>query len=145
MTPERLRKIREQIEKKYSGQKVSPLTVQGIYNDFSAVIRGLHKTEHFLDVSVDVSQKIIIVRDDETMTFLGCLPYLDNRLMEKSDPYVIYRVKGDLAYTACAVTFIDLYQVKDTHTIGFDVDIKPVIPLGIFDPRNNTFEPWEVE
>ena len=147
MTPERLHAILAKVQEKYVGQRLSPLMVECMYKDLSAVMRGLHKTEHFLNFSADCQKKVILVKDEETMHYLGLMPYLDNRLMAKcEDPYLIYLLKGNTAYTQCAVLFKDLYNGSDTEScLGFDVEVFPIIPLGVYYPDTNEFIKWRKE
>ena len=147
MSPERLQAILAKVQEKYVGQRLSYLTVECMYKDLSAVIRGLHKTEHFLNFSADCQKKVILVKDEETLQYLGLMPYLDNRLMVKcEDPYLIYLLKGDTAYTQCAVIFRDLYNGSETDSyLGFDVQVSPIIPLGVYYPDTDEFRRWRKE
>ena len=147
MSPERLKAILSKVYEKYNGQRFSYLTVECIYKDLSSVIRGLHKTEHFLNFTADCQTKVILVKDEDTLNYLGLMPYLDNRLMAKcEDPYLVYLLKGNEAYTQCAVRFIDLYNGSETDSyLGFDVEVFPIIPLGVYYPDSNDFREWRKE
>lgn len=147
MSPERLHNILAKVQDKYIGQRLSPFLVECMYRDLSALIRGLHKSEHFLNFSVDCQQKTILVKDEETLSYLGLMPYLDNRLMAKcEDPYLVYLLIGNEAYTQCAVIFKDLYNGSYVESdIGFDVEVYPIIPLGIYYPDTDEFEEWRKE
>lgn len=143
MTPKRLSAIINKVHEKYADQIVTPLMVQCFYNDISAVIKGLHKTEHFLNVAVDCNCNVILVKDDETMRYLGVLPYLDNRLMAKcEEPYIVYRLKDNTLYTQCGVIFTDMYQESsdsEENVLGFDLEVSPIIPLGVYYPDTDEF------
>lgn len=141
MTTERLFKIFDKVFEKYKYKIVSPLMVQSIYNDLSAVVRGLHKTEHFLNVSIDTQSKIILCLDEETLNFLGVLPYLDNRLMKDNSEYFIYIIKEGNAYQQCAVKFVDLHK-EFSNRIGFEVVVYPITVLGVYHADTNTFMRW---
>ena len=147
MKPERLNAILAKVQEKYVGQRLSYFTVECLYRDLSAVMRGLHKTEHFLNFTANCQSKVILVKDEETLNYLGLMPYLDNRLMAKcEDPYLVYLLKGNEAYTQCAVRFIDLYNGSETDSyLGFDVEVFPIIPLGVYYPDTNDFREWRKE
>ena len=63
MTPERLNAILAKVQEKYVGQRLSYFTVECLYRDLSAVMRGLHKTEHFLNFTADCQSKVILVKE----------------------------------------------------------------------------------
>ena len=71
MRPERINAIFNQIAEKYAGHRLSHQMVESMYKDISAVLRGLHKTENFLNASVDSGKKIIIVEDEMQVVFLS--------------------------------------------------------------------------
>ena len=127
---------------KYEGQRITPILVQTLYNDISAVLRGLHKTEHFLNFVVDFEAKSLLIRNEETMNYLGLLPYLDKKLQGTEELFMVYLVKGNEAYSQCAVLFKDLYNYTSNSELGFDVEIFPLIPLGIYYPDTDEFERW---
>ena len=144
MNPERLGNIISKVYSKYSRQQISPLMVHCLYNDLSAVIRGLHQKEHFLNVSIDIHRKFILCKDEETLNYLGVLPYLDNRLMGDNSVYFVHLLIGDCAYQQCAVQFIDLYDCTDDSKLGFDVEVYPIIPLGVYYSDTNDFIRWRI-
>ena len=141
MTPERLSKIMNLIYLKYKGKELSPLIVRGLYNDLSAIIKGLHKSEHFLNVYIDTQSKVILCKDEEALTYIGVLPYLDNRLMKDDSEYFVYLFIEDNAYIQCAIKFKDLYKYTK-ESVGFDVDVYPIKPLGIYHSSSNSFKRW---
>lgn len=145
MTPERLYSILDKVHNNYIGRRLSPQMVKEFYDEVSAVIRGLHKTEHFLNVFIDTKGKVILCRDEETLTFLSFLPYLDNRLMEDNELYIVYLVKDDkYASMQCGIEFKDLYnQSTDDSDIGFSINLHPIFTLGAFYPNTNEFRVWE--
>jgi len=146
MQPERLTAILNKVQEKYVGRRLNREVVHEIYNDFSAVIKGLHKSEHFLNVSIDHRTKVMLVKDEETMTYLGLLPYLDNRLMNTNEVYLIYLLKDEVAYTQCAVTYKDLYNGSEVESyIGFDLQVAPIIPIGVYYPDTDEFRRWRKE
>ena len=142
MIPQRLTAILNKVYSKYEGQRITPILVQTLYNDISAVLRGLHKTEHFLNFVVDFEAKSLLIRNEETMNYLGLLPYLDKKLQGTEELFMVYLVKGNEAYSQCAVLFKDLYNYTSNSELGFDVEIFPLIPLGIYYPDINEFERW---
>lgn len=147
MEQQRLKNILHKVQEKYIGERLSPFMVECLYKDLSAVLRGLHKEEHFLNFSVSYEEKTILVKDEETLQYLGLMPYLDNRLMAKQElPFLVYLLKGNEAYTQCAVLFKDLYNGSEVESaIGFDVEVFPIIPLGIYHHNTNEFEEWRKE
>lgn len=142
MIPQRLTAILDKVYSKYEGQRITPLLVQTLYNDISAVLRGLHKTEHFLNFVVDFEAKSLLIRDEETMNYLGLLPYLDKKLQGTEELFIVYFVKGNEAFSQCAVKFKDLYNYTPNSVLGFDVEVFPLIPLGIYYPDTDEFERW---
>lgn len=147
MNKERLHDILTKVQDKYVGQPLSPLMVKSLYKDISVALLELHETEHFLNFSVDIEERNILVKDEETLHYLGMLPYLDTRLQaDCKDPYIIYLLKGDEAFTQCAVVFRDLYNRSLIESeLGFTVDVYPIIPLGVYHPKSNKFIEWRKE
>ena len=142
MKPEILNQILSKIQEKYEGQIITPFLVQCMYHDLSKEVINLHKTENFLNVDIDVNKKLIFCKDEESIQYLGLLPYLDTRIMADESVYLIYLLRGRCAYTQCAVVFKDLYNFTDESDIGFTVDIHPIIPLGVYDTKSNIFREW---
>lgn len=145
MKPEILNQILSKIQEKYEGQRVTPLMVQCMYHDLSKEVINLHKTENFLNVSIDVNKKLILCKDEESLQYLGLLPYLETRIMGDNSVYMVYLLKGLCAYTQCAVEFKDLYDYTDDSDIGFTVDIHPIIPLGVYYTKSNIFKEWRTK
>ena len=142
MKPEILNQILSKIQEKYAGQIVTPLMVQCMYHDLSKEVINLHNTENFLNVDIDVNKKLIFCKDEESLQYLGLLPYLETRIMGDNSVYMVYLLKGLCAYTQCAVEFKDLYDYTDDSDIGFTVDIYPIIPLGVYYTKSNKFREW---
>ena len=149
MRPERINAIFNQIAEKYAGHRLSHQMVESMYKDISAVLRGLHKTENFLNASVDSGKKIIIVEDEETLDYLGLLPYLDSRLMNMrcdDEPYIVYSIVDDTAYPCCAVSYINLYNGSTTESaVGFDMKVHNIKTLGLYYPNTDEFKRVEGE
>lgn len=145
MKLERLNQILSKIQEKYAGQIVTPLMVQCMYHDLSKEVINLHNTENFLNVDIDVNKKLILCKDEESLQYLGLLPYLETRIMGDNSVYMVYLLKGLCAYTQCAVEFKDLYDYTDDSDIGFTVDIHPIIPLGVYYTKSNIFKEWRTK
>lgn len=141
MTQERLSKILELVYSKYKYKMLSPLMVQSLYNDLSAVIKGLHRTEHFLNVFVDSQAKIILCKDMESLTFIGVLPYLENRLMKDDSIYFVYLLIGEDIHLQCAIKIKDLYK-ENCGKLGFDAEVYPITPLGVYYADSDIFRRW---
>ena len=141
MTQERLSKILDLVYSKYKNRILSPLLVQSFYNDVSAVIKGLHRTEHFLNVYVDSQAKIILCKDTESLTFIGVLPYLENKLMRDDSLYFVYLLVEGSVYLQCAIKIKDLYK-ENCGSLGFDAEVYPITPLGVYYTDSNIFRRW---
>ena len=93
MKPKILNQILSKIQEKYAGQIVTPLMVQCMYHDLSKEVINLHKTENFLNVDIDVNKKLILCKDEESLQYLGLLPYLETRIMGDNSVYMVYLLK----------------------------------------------------
>lgn len=146
MKPERVTELFNRINDKYVGRALNRNTVMQIYSDFSATVQMLHNEENFLNVRIDHNSKVMLVEDEETMNYLGLLPYLDNTLMKTKEVYTVYLLKGNEAHTQCAVSFEDAYNGSEIESkIGFELNVMPIIPLGMFYPDTNEFREWRKE
>lgn len=140
MRIERIQGILNKIIEKYYDRSLTPEIVDKIYAEISSVVRGLHRTEHFLNVHIDHTSKVILVRDEETIMFLGALPFLDNKLMRTNEMYLVYSISDNGRKSECAVRFKDLYEGKTSGYLGFDIDITPIILMGVYYPDTKKFE-----
>ncbi len=140
MNKQRLSKLIGDVHQRYASQNITPSVVAKLYRDVSVVIEGLHKTEHFLNVTIDVDKKTILCKDEETITYLGLLPYLDTRLMEDESLYLVYLMKNKQTRLECAVEFKDLYKDYRKNNLGFDLEIHSTKSLGVYYPNTNTFK-----
>lgn len=135
--------IIDKVMQKYVDKPLEEGGVQRIYNDMSAVIRGLKKTENFLgSVSVDYKKKTILVGDSRDLEFLGFLPYLFSDLQRDQSLYLAYQYNAfnRTANLMCGLVFKDLYNPQlPCCDFGFDVITHNVHTLGIYYPDTNEF------
>ena len=144
MTPERIRAIIDKlVMQKYINKPLEEGGVQRIYNDISAVIRGLKKTENFLgSVSVDTRKKTILVGSARDLEYLGFLPYLFLELQKDQSLYLAYQYNSfdNSASLMCGLVFKDLYNSRlPCCDFGFDVITHNIHTLGIYYPDTNEF------
>lgn len=144
VNPERLRNILSAVYKCHEGNRLCRKEVESIYNDLSCAVTELHDIEGFLQFEADHNDRKILVFDEETMHYLGLIPYVDNEFMNCfGELYTVYLVKGNTAYTQCAVVYKDLYHDELYEAeIGIDLEVAPIIPLGVYDPRTDKFYRW---
>lgn len=142
MTQEHLHEVLSKVHSKYIGKEISPALVGELYYDMHIALTKLHSEEHFLNFSADFSLMEVLVHDEESMSWLGLFPYLDTRLMNTKEVFVVnQKVNGSTIRRACGVVFKDLYTPYAKNCdIGFDVDVYPIIPIGILYPDGGFFK-----
>lgn len=143
MTRKRLQNIINEVVKKYQYQPITDITIEEFYDTMSGVIKGLHASEHFLNVSIDFGTNMIFVRDDETMEYLGMLPYLDSRLKDNEELFFVYFLHPyNMVTLQGAVIFKDLHKYK-AHTIGYSMDVFNAYTAGIYYPDTGEFRTFK--
>jgi len=142
MTHRRMDGIVKAVSDKFIGRPLNDKVVAEIYTTMSQVILGLHKREHFLNALVDFDNSLLMVKDEETIEYLGFLPYLDHKLLEE-DMFLVYFQRSDgLVENRGACRFYDFYK-KDHYHIGIGVDCFASYPLGIYYPQEDRFIPFK--
>lgn len=89
---------------------------------------------------MDCETNIILVRDEETMEYLGFLPYLDSRLRDNEALFFVYFLHHPFNKVTLqgAVIFKDLHKYQ-AQTIGYSVDIFDAYTAGIYYPDTDEF------
>ena len=143
MTQKRLQGIVNKVMEQFQNRYMTPKTIKEVYDTISKIIRGLHRSEHFLDVAIDYEAKYIIVRNEETMEFISLLPYLDNRLMDNDTLFMVYFLHPhNIVTLQGAIEFRDLSK-DHTNTIGYTIKDYGARTLGIYYIDTNEFRRFQ--
>lgn len=116
-----------------------------MFNDVSAVIRGIDKVEDiFSDITIDKDNLSIAIFGDEEkgMELLSLLPYINPELTETPLKYWLVYVADESeegAYLAGSIMFHNLFEECTAPGVGIEVVYDRAYPIGMYNYATNEF------